>query len=47
MLISQTAQVSYQIEETLHHSFDIEHVTLQLEYPACADVGLVQKRRHE
>lgn len=47
LLVSQAAQVSHQIEETLHHSFDIEHVTLQLEYDCCPDVGLVKKRRSE
>lgn len=47
MLISQATLVSVQIEETLHHSFDVEHVTLQLEYECCPEVGLVKKRRPE
>lgn len=41
--VSQSKEVMEQIEIVLDELFDIHHVTLQMEYECCEDVGLIKK----
>lgn len=45
LTLSQSKSVRNQIEEVLKELFHIHHVTLQMEYQCCEDVGLIKNEK--
>ena len=44
--VSEADQIRREIEQLLKEKFNIHHTTLQIEYNACADKHLINKKPH-
>ncbi len=43
LLLSEADALREKINEILHHEFDIDHITIQVEYKHCTDISLINK----